>query len=94
MTHLYIKICDLCGKPAEMGSQMHAGHISTDIMVRTSKKVSMSVLREEYDVCIDCLNKTGLYEILIKMQEMKKNNKGNVKTAQQLLEQTQVKLGN
>lgn len=79
MTHLYIKICDLCGNPAEAGSQMHAGHLTTDIIVRTSKKFSTSIFREEFDICIDCLNKTGLYKILFKMREQKNRNKNKEK---------------
>ena len=72
MTHLYIKICDLCGNPAEVGSQ---GHLTTDIIINTSKKISTSVYREEFDICINCLKSTGLFEILLKMKVQKDSNK-------------------
>ena len=86
MTHLYIKICDLCKKPCEAGSQMHAGHISTDIMIQRGK-ISTSVFREEFDICISCLNTTGLYKILEKMKEQKEANTPTIKNTKKLLEQ-------
>ena len=73
MTHLYIKLCDLCGRPCEIDSGMHGGHISTDIMVK-KKKVSIAVFREEFDVCITCLDKIGLLKILEQMKSMKEQN--------------------
>ncbi len=36
MTHVYIKVCDLCGKPSEMNSMYHAGRISADMMINNS----------------------------------------------------------
>lgn len=57
MTHLYIKLCDLCGRPCEIDSGMHGGHISTDIMVK-KKKVSIAVFREEFDVALADNNMT------------------------------------
>ena len=92
MTHLYIKICDLCRKACEAGSQMHAGHINTDIIIRTGKKISTSVFREEFDICVDCLNTTGLYTILKKMQEQKYKNKGAEKDVKKIVEATQKRL--
>ena len=92
MTHLYIKLCDLCGTPAEAGSQMHAGHISTDITVKTSNKISTSVFREEFDICVDCLNKTGLFEILKGMKEQKDKNKRTEKSTKKLISQAQKQL--
>ena len=92
MTHLYVKICDLCGEACEAGSQNHAGHINTDIMVMTSNKVSTSIFREEFDICVSCLIKTGLYEILKKMQEMKKKNINKEKTIKELVKNSQKRL--
>ena len=92
MTHLYIKICDLCGKACEAGSQMHAGNIHTDIIVKTGKRVSTLIFREEFDICIDCLNNTGLYEILKKMQEQKYSNKNTENMTKRLVEDSQKKL--
>lgn len=92
MTHLYIKICDLCGKPCEAGSQMHAGHLATDIIVKTSKKISTSIFREEFDICVDCLNKTGLYKILFKMREQKNENKNKGKKVKIFIEFSQKQL--
>lgn len=89
MTHLYIKMCDLCGNPCEAGSQMHAGHISTDIIVQRGKKVSVSVFREEFDICISCLNKTGLYDILQKMKEQKHRNKRVSENTKEIVSQAQ-----
>ena len=85
MTHLYIKICDLCGKPCEAGSQNHAGHITTDIMIQKNNKFSMSVFREEFDICIGCLQKTGLYEILKNMKEQKYKNKDVEKSTKKII---------
>ena len=92
MTHLYIKLCDLCGKPAEAGSQMHAGHISTDIIVKTSNKISTSVFREEFDICVDCLNKTGLFKILKNMKQQKDNNEYTEKSTKKLIAKAQKQL--
>ena len=61
MTHLYIKLCDLCGKPAEMNSMEHAGSISADIFIK-----NFNIFREEFDVCAKCLKETGLYDILLR----------------------------
>ena len=92
MTHLYIKICDLCGKACESGSQMHAGHIQTDIIIRTGKKVSTSIFREEFDICVDCLNTTGLYNILKKMQEQKHKSKNTERNVKKIVAVAQKKL--
>ena len=73
MTHLYIKLCDLCRRPCEVDSGLHGGSISADIMVNKGK-VSMVAFREEFDTCITCLQKLGLIEILEKMKKMKKEN--------------------
>jgi hypothetical protein len=73
MTHLYIKLCDLCGKPCEVDSGMHGGHISADVLIQKGK-VSRVAFREEFDLCIECLHKTGLGEVLQKMKIMKESN--------------------
>lgn len=75
MTHLYIKICDLCGKPCEAGSQMHV----------SQNKVSTSVFREEFDICVLCLKNTGLFEILKSMKEQKLKNHSTEITAKKLI---------
>ena len=80
MTHLYIKICDLCGKPA--------GHLYTDINI-SKNKVSTSVFREEFDICVSCLKKTGLFEILKSMKEQKLKNHSTEITAKKLIAQAQ-----
>lgn len=73
MTHLYIKLCDLCGKPCEVDGGLHGGNIHSDIMVKEGK-ASRVIHREEFDVCISCLNALGLLDILQKMTEMKRTN--------------------
>ena len=80
MTHVYIKICDLCGNPSEMNSMMHAGTISADMMINNYK-----VYREEFDICVNCLKNTGLGEILLKMKVQKEANKDKTKKAEKLL---------
>lgn len=91
MTHLYIKLCDLCGKPCEAGSQMHGGNITTNIFI-SKNKVSTSVFREEFDICVDCLNKTGLFKILKGMAEQKDKNKRTEESTKKLIEQSQKQL--
>lgn len=86
MTHLYIKICDLCGNPAEVGSQMHAGHLSADIIIKTSKKISTKIFRDEFDICINCLKSTGLFEILLKMKAQKDSNQKVEPKAQKFIQ--------
>lgn len=91
MTHLYIKICDLCGKPCETGSQIHAGHLTSDILI-SKNKISTSVFREEFDICVDCLNKTGLFEILKGMKKQKDINKQTEKSTKKIIAQAQKQL--
>lgn len=80
MTHVYIKICDLCGNPTEMNSMMHAGTITADMMIN-----NYNVYREEFDICVNCLKSTGLSEILLKMKAQKEANKDKTKKAEKLL---------
>ena len=55
MTHLYIKLCDLCGRPCEVDSGLHGGTIHADVMVDRGK-VSYKEFSEEFDICLTCLN--------------------------------------
>ena len=84
MTHVYVKICDLCGKPAEVNSMLHAGTISADVMIDNK-----SIYREEFDVCPNCLKKTGLADILLRMKEQKEANKDKAKEAEKLVKKGQ-----
>lgn len=85
MTHLYIKLCDLCGRPCEVDGGLHGGNIHTDIMVNKGK-VSYKVFREEFDVCITCLKKTGMLNILQKFKKMKDVNEKKKISFKKLLE--------
>lgn len=80
MTHFYIKLCDICGRPAEMDSMLHAGTINADVMIN-----NMSVYRENFDICAICLKESGLDVILIQMKKQKEKNKFNKNKAQKLL---------
>lgn len=71
---------------------MHAGHITTDIIIRTGKKVSTSIFRESFDICIDCLNNTGLYKILKIMREKKERNKQRKDKVKHIVEKSQAEL--
>ena len=73
MTHLYIKLCDLCGRPCEVDGGLHGGSIHTDIMIDKGK-FSHNVFREEFDVCITCLKTWGLWDTFAKMKVMKYDN--------------------
>lgn len=73
MTHLYIKLCDLCGKPCEVDSGLHGGNIKTDIMINKGR-VSYKVFAEEFDVCITCLENTGLLDMLERFKLIKEEN--------------------
>ncbi len=86
MTHLYIKLCDLCGRPCEVDSGLHGGSISSDIMV-SDKKISRVVFREDFDVCITCLKKLGLIDLLKRMKEMKDSNTNKKLEFKKLLEE-------
>jgi hypothetical protein len=89
MTHLYIKMCDLCGRPCEVDSGLHGGSISTDIIVK-KKKVSIVAFREDFDVCITCLDKMGLLKILQKMKIMKEQNAHKKLKFKQMLEDKRI----
>ena len=84
MTHVYVKICDLCGNPSEINSMMHAGTVSADVMIN-----NFNIYREEFDVCVNCLKDTGLADILLKMKEQKESNKDKAKKAEKLLKLNQ-----
>ena len=85
MVHMYIKLCDLCGRPNEVDSGMHGGTIHSDIMIK-EKKISRVVFREEFDVCVTCLKKVGLLDILERMKKMKDKNKDKTISFKKLLE--------
>lgn len=80
MTHLYIKLCDLCGKPCEMNGMEHAGSITADVFIK-----NFNTFRENFDVCNTCLKETGLDQILLKMKQQKEDNNNRSKNAQKVL---------
>lgn len=89
MTHLYIKLCDNCGKPCIVDSGAHGGTIHTDILVQKGK-ISHVVFREEFDLCIGCIAATGLGKILQKLKEAKERNQQRKVTFKRLLQQRKV----
>jgi hypothetical protein len=74
MTHLYIKLCDNCRRPCEVDGGLHGGTIQADILVKKGK-VSHTVFREEFDLCITCIQNTGLADTLQKLKLVKDENK-------------------
>jgi len=89
MTHLYIKLCDLCGTPCEVDSGMHGGNIRAEIMVhkgKGQKQYSIKAFNEEFDFCVTCGQKVGILPILIKMKEMKDKNVDKAINFKKLLE--------
>ena len=86
MTHMYIKLCDICGKACEIDSGLHGGTISADIIVKEGK-ASKVAFREGFDVCITCLRTVGLLDILEKMKKMKDENESKPIEFKKLLEE-------
>lgn len=74
MTQLSIAFCDLCGEPYEIGSQMHGAELMADIFVK-----NMNTFREQFHICLSCLEKTGLLNILKQMLNQKRHNESTKK---------------
>lgn len=89
MTHMYIKICDNCGKPCEVDSGLHGGSISSDIIILKGK-ISKVVFREEFDLCIECITNTGLGDILQKIKLQKEANSEKKIGFKKLLQQKKI----
>mgnify|MGYP001582356694 FL=1 len=70
-----------------MDSGLHGGNIKTDIMVNKGK-VSFKVFSEEFDVCVTCLENTGMLKILESFKLMKdKNSQKKINFKKLLLDQ-------
>lgn len=75
MTQLSIAFCDLCGEPYEIGSQMHGAELTADVFVK-----NFNTYREHFHVCLNCLEKTGLLEIIKQMSKRKLENEKKKKS--------------
>lgn len=69
MTQQSIAFCDLCGEPYEIGSQLHGARLTADVFVK-----NYNTYRQNFHVCLGCLEKTGLLDILKQMSKQKKKN--------------------
>lgn len=76
MTHLYVKLCDYCGKPVEADSLMHGASFNVGFM-RQAKEYSQKILRGEFDLCFECTTNLGLAQIVKKLMDKKKDNENN-----------------
>ena len=69
MTQVSIAFCDLCGLPYEIGSQMNGAEITADIFVK-----NFNTYREQFHICLTCLEKSGLLDIFKQLSKQKKLN--------------------
>lgn len=69
MSGINVDLCDLCGKPYQIGCQYNGAEIRATIMQKQIK-----IYDEIYEMCLDCFTKTGLIEIFKEMKKQKSKN--------------------
>jgi hypothetical protein len=69
MVNLSIALCDLCGKPYEVGSQIHNCEIRATIFSRNCKCYDTI-----FTMCLDCAKETNIIEIVKNLQKQKDKN--------------------
>lgn len=84
ITQINIMLCDLCGKPYEMGSQMHGGEFRATIFQKNFKIYDII-----FNVCLGCCKSSGLYKIFKEMEKKQSKNKNVVKFSKIHLSKTQ-----
>ena len=74
MAQTQIAFCDLCSQPYEVGGQMNGAELMADVFVK-----NFNTYRERFNLCLHCLEKTGLLNILRQMSKQKAINDKKIK---------------
>jgi len=74
MTQISVCFCDLCGKPYEIGIQMHNCELRATIFQKNFKMYD-----EIFNMCLNCLESSGLIDIFKQLRKIKEKNETKTK---------------